>query len=519
MKQNSPSAVHPPLRDLVAQGACVARATRTPCLALEHVDERFVWITDAGVRVGLIDRKECTLEWVAPHPGVPSIRPAEVPPVYHAPTYQGGRIIAQWWLTPRHGHRYLPGAPWRRPWEALPARGDDMGFCKFKPDCTWTFDATAGEHLSFRIDETFALPGAPRGCHRFSIGYDPVADSYVAEVDAEVEGAQGCIVELANFYAGGVYDTRPTRKRHQQTVWSHPDGRLVRWPHHPAGYQTPGMNDPEGERRIAEGGFIGYFTDPHTNPVIEFIETSSPVTTATCCNIFDEHLLLLTELDTDRCSASFRFYSVTESVAKAIVARSELVRFGLEPDRPNPVATDVTVADSDLSRRINYHPQYPVLRHGCINTFEEMPALDRTVPGCMLFVSGNPDHDIWWADNCGHSGQRSIRLRGREPGGTTGTRSGGPTPHLDPGQRYRLSGWIKCEGVTGGARLRFDEIGFRPREKAAPSHVAGPLSGTCDWTYVECEFTTLPTAQFGWYYLDLEGAGQAWFDDVVLEEC
>ncbi len=489
-----------------------------PHLSFDHVDERYVWITDAGKRVGLIDRKECTLEWVAPHPGVPSIRPAEIPPVYHAPTYQGGRIIAQWWLTPRHGLRHLPGAPWRQPWDALPARGEDLDLRKFKPSCAWTFGDGHGEQLSFRIDETFDLPGSPRGCHRFTIGYDPAANSYVAEVDAEIEGTAGCIVELANFYAGGVYDTRPDRKRHQATIWQHPDGRLVRWPHHPAGYRSPGMNDPEGERRIADRGFTGYFADPYTNPVVEFVQTSSPLTAATCSNIYDEHLLMLTEEATDRCTVTFRLYSVTEPVARAIVARSEPIRFGLDPALPNPVATDVTVTDKDLSRRVNYNPQYPVVRHGCVNTFEAMPPLDQTVPGNVLFVSLNPEHDIWWADDCGHSGNRSIRLRSRDPQGSTGTRGNGPTPHLDANTRYRISGWIKCEGVTGGARIRFDEICFYPRDKAA-AHLAGPLSGTCDWTYVECVFTTLPSTQFGWYYLDLEGAGQAWFDDVKLEEC
>jgi len=519
MNQDTQQASQSLLACLISEHGGSASDKRAVSLAFEHVDERYVWITDTGVRVGLIDRKECTLEWVAPHAGAPSIRPVEIPPVYHAPTYQGGRIIAQWWLTPRRNQQYLPGAPWRQPWDALPARGEDMDLRKFKPNCTWTFDAGEGEQLSFRIDETFEMPGAPRGCHHFSISYDSAANSYVAQVEADIEGVRGSIVELANFYAGGVYDTRPDHKRHQQTIWSHPDGRLVRWPHHPAGYRTPGMNDSEGERRIADNGFTGYFADPYTNPVIEFIETSNPLTAATCCNIYDEHLLMLTDHDTNCCSVRFRFYSVTEPVARAIVERSELIHFGVDPDRPNPIDSNVTVNDKDLSRRVNYNPQYPVVRFGCVNNFESMPALDQTVVGCVFFVSGNSDHDIWWANDCGHSGQRSIRLRGNDPEGFTGTRSGGPTPHIDAGQRYRLSGWIKCEGVTGAARIRFDEIGFYPKDKTAPSHIAGPCSGTCDWTYVECVFTALPNTEFGWYYLDLEGAGQAWFDDMALEEC
>jgi hypothetical protein len=95
----------------------------------------------------------------------------------------------------------------------------------------------------------------------------------------------------------------------------------------------------------------------------------------------------------------------------------------------------------------------------------------------------------------------------------------GPTPHLDPDTDYRLSGWILCENVTGEARIRFDEIGFHARDGADHSHRAGPVNGTCDWTYVECLFRTPPDAQFGWLYLDIEGTGQAWFDDVAVEKC
>ncbi len=62
-----------------------------------------------------------------------------------------------------------------------------------------------------------------------------------------------------------------------------------------------------------------------------------------------------------------------------------------------------------------------------------------------------------------------------------------------------------------------DEIGFKQVD-LRNRHIAGPVNGTCDWTYVDVTFLTPADAQFGWLYLDLEGPGQAWFDDIAFEK-
>lgn len=105
-----PSILTSHLRALTSPAQLAARQAREVDLAFQRVDERFVWITDRGVRVGLLDLDEYTLEWVAPHPGQPPAWPAEIPPLYHAPTYQGGRIILQWWVWYKWGPRRAPDA-------------------------------------------------------------------------------------------------------------------------------------------------------------------------------------------------------------------------------------------------------------------------------------------------------------------------------------------------------------------------------------------------------------------------
>ncbi|MBI4879896.1 MAG: hypothetical protein HY812_09600 [Planctomycetes bacterium] len=84
-----------------------------------------------------------------------------------------------------------------------------------------------------------------------------------------------------------------------------------------------------------------------------------------------------------------------------------------------------------------------------------------------------------------------------------------------PGAVYRLSGWIRAEGVLSrggrGALFNVHEI---------PGAATPALTGTRPWTFVECEFETGPRAEVtvnclfgGWG----EATGMAFFDDLDLE--
>jgi hypothetical protein len=517
------------LERLTSPGQLAQRAERQVDLAFTSTDERFIWITDHGKRVGLIDKVEALFEWVAPHPGIDTPLPREVPAIYHAPTFQGGRIIAQWWICGTMGREKLPGQPWPLAPDAPSPRNIDTDnpVVKVKPKMVWRFEDAGGDSLRFSIAHTFAHDGSILGEHAFTLSYDPLADSYVADVAATLSAPNHSLIECCNFYTGGVYDNRPGRKRHQCTIWSHPDGRWVRWPHNPVGYMTPGMNSEE--RRIGAppgenggGGFIGYFMDPHTNPVLDFLECNFDLVGATCCNIYDEHLICLppegyTEAHREW-RTRFRLYSLLPEVAAQVVRESALIDYGVDVNHPNSIVTEPGWSDEDASGRVNYNPQFPSFYYGCVNDFESPVPYDRTIAGSYIHAELHDEADVYWDRGCGHSGTSSIRVRG-DDGAKAGARSNGPTPHLDPDTKYRLSGWIKCEDVSkNGARIRLDEIGFKPTDKHS-SHIAGPVRGTCDWTYVEDTFTTPSDGQFGWLYLDLEGPGMAWFDDVALEEC
>jgi len=514
------------LRGSVSQGRLKDRTARKADLRFEPVDDCFVWVLDGDTRVGLIDMKGATLEWVAPHPDKAPPRPAEIPQPYHAPSYQGGRVILQWWINDSgDGFTLIGGSTWRthpvpgRPMKDWPA--SEKG-TKFKPKMEWTFGESGGSEITFVISESYPHDERIRGSHEVRLYYDPLPDSYVADVNAQLESPDSYITEYVNLYAGGIYDTRPGCKRYSCTVWTNPDGRMIRWPHNPVGYMTPGMNDRD-ERSVAQGGFIGYFADPHTNPVVEVLHSNPPTACATCCNLYDEHLLFHMQKKQDagpyKWEARFRFFSIPVGAAEGLLRQSEPIRYGVDPTRPDPVQSESDRDDTDLHSSILYNPQIPGFFYGRVNDFEEPIPYDQVVTAPGLFVSLSPEHEVYWDSSSGHSGTRSIRLRGRCPDEVVQAKiSAGPTPHLYGDLTYRLSGWIRCEGVTGiGARVRFDEIGFRPRD-GGTSHIAGPATGDTDWIYFESLFTTALDTEFGWLYLELEGPGQAWFDDIALEE-
>ena len=506
------------LQEAAARQPTGPRTSRAVDLRFCEAGPRFVWIVDGDRRIGLIDREGSTLEWIAPHPEVASIRPPELPAVYHAPTWQGGRVVLQWWLE--------SGGSWRR--EASEPLVEPIGMLTSHEDkargrSQWSLGAESGERLTFRAVQSYDGDDRVSGEHRGAITYDPVADSYILDVRARLTAPDLYFAEFCNVLAGGVYDNRPAHKRYQCTLWSHPEAGLLRWHHNPVGYLTPGMNNVDGQRRVGVGGFIGYFCDPLTNPVVELLESSHPVATATCCNLYDEHMICQPRPEQVsgpfRWDVRYRFLSLQPEIASEIVARSKLIDLQVDPSIEDTVLNEPDRTDDDLCRLL-HHPTFPGFHDGCINDFEEPIPCDGMQVASMVWASGCPDNDVYWDPACGHSGKRSIRLRSTdEAKGASTMISGGPTPHVSANTRYRLSGWIRCLDVTGrGARIRFDEIGFSRADDQNAVHVAGPVTGTCDWQYVDCVFTTGPTSDLGWLYLELEGAGQAWFDDIALEQ-
>jgi len=86
---------------------------------------------------------------------------------------------------------------------------------------------------------------------------------------------------------------------------------------------------------------------------------------------------------------------------------------------------------------------------------------------------------------------------------------------LEPETRYRLSVWIKTEGVSGkdGVRARYSQI-----EPTTITWRSPPIRGTSDWVLWQTEFRTPADYCCGRLDLtwELNDGETAWFDDVEL---
>ena len=82
-----------------------------------------------------------------------------------------------------------------------------------------------------------------------------------------------------------------------------------------------------------------------------------------------------------------------------------------------------------------------------------------------------------------------------------------------PGNRYRMTGWVRCEGVKGNVGWYIHVNGVRPQMLNRSLRAAG---GTHGWQKVSFEFTAPEESDNAGVGTLLHGTGTAYFDDVAL---
>jgi dolichyl-phosphate-mannose-protein mannosyltransferase len=116
----------------------------------------------------------------------------------------------------------------------------------------------------------------------------------------------------------------------------------------------------------------------------------------------------------------------------------------------------------------------------------------------------------------GHTGSRSIRISAQP------YRSGAWIfmAKVKRNTSYKLSGWIRTENLIGGARANLGVLEFFGKGNQ-PCFTEG-FGGTQGWTRVS---VTLPSGENDWIEITCQltdagdaAAGDAWFDDIELEE-
>ncbi|MBQ4143549.1 MAG: DUF4091 domain-containing protein [Thermoguttaceae bacterium] len=136
------------------------------------------------------------------------------------------------------------------------------------------------------------------------------------------------------------------------------------------------------------------------------------------------------------------------------------------------------------------------------------------VSGWDLDVS-DAEHQIFRTDELAKEGRFSIKTivaKGAEHTWIGARQSAVP---VKPGQRWRMTGWTKVEGVEGYAGW-FYHVG----NAAKPMMGSGMLyagAGTYDWKQTSAEFTVPEGADRVTIGTVLRGTGTAWADDVRME--
>ena len=127
---------------------------------------------------------------------------------------------------------------------------------------------------------------------------------------------------------------------------------------------------------------------------------------------------------------------------------------------------------------------------------------------------GDAARKLTWVDGVARSGARSLCICNEQPG-----LSRWRTGHLrdivlQPGTEARFSAWVRTRGVLGAANLRLYVCNEKGDILLQPG--SNTVAADTDWTQLHVSATVPAEPSYAMLYLELKGAGTAWFDDVTL---
>ena len=279
--------------------------------------------------------------------------------------------------------------------------------------------------------------------------------------------------------------------------------------------EVAGAADYDGEKQVAQGGFLGFGPDPRMNPVVEIVHTDPACGAMTCDNLQDEHLMVRPAEGRHAAAsgwchleACYRLFSVPTALAEEIARRATLMTPGAmlawKFQYPPIPELPADLAGVEL-------PGSPF--RGAFDWSRPVP-WDRPFNGRLWTASPDPRAAIHYDRTVGHGVPGSIRLRA-DGGELAFGPASGHTLHTEAGQRYRFSGWIRTRGQVTGWIAACDML-FRlgdGREFASPQ--VGPDS---DWTRVAAEFVARgDDAPFADTILHARGVGEVWFSELAFD--
>ena len=370
---------------------------------------------------------------------------------------------------------------------------------------TWKWEKTGGSELEALV----SLQGAEgETCHwRLTVNYDPTWGRYryCFVIDARKMDPDG--FEGFNLMTAGALADRPEMRRWTHSLWENTDGKLRRIVHSNALFQCTdfgGMRNGGGPWRWRNlpypKAWMAYAAHPTFNPAFLIHNTTVPLMSGTCSQLFDEHIVW-NRAGQDNLGEDgyFHFHMELEFVNLPLALSKKLLEQATDPVRPkrwwNETLALPFYMDIENSFETAVDPWQP----------EDCPIME---------VPCGTEGSIVWTEETAHGGRRSLRLRQTE-NGRLQLFPTGAVCRVKLHTRYKLSAWVKTKDVSGQAKI---ELAGYAYSHANISHKAASraLYGTGDWTRLEVELDSGDQAYL-MPYLVLEGDGTACFDDVYLE--
>ena len=137
---------------------------------------------------------------------------------------------------------------------------------------------------------------------------------------------------------------------------------------------------------------------------------------------------------------------------------------------------------------------------------------------CAFWAKRTPNdaaRKLEWTSENPRSGRRCMKITNLKK-----TKSRWRTGHirdlvLAPGTPAKLSAWIKTRGKDCKAYLTL--YSMKADGRIAAQHASTRVTGDSEWREAILETTIPDAAAYTMIYLELEGTGTAWYDDVVLD--
>jgi hypothetical protein len=158
-------------------------------------------------------------------------------------------------------------------------------------------------------------------------------------------------------------------------------------------------------------------------------------------------------------------------------------------------------------------PDWLAAKLGTVNG--DLEQGDGDAPKAWSHDAGDAHHRATWSTERPESGKRCLKTVvdvGAAPTWIATRQSG---IHITGGAKYRLSAWVKADGVKGRVGW-YIHVGTALNPMLLTPDLVGP-EGTYDWKQLTAEFVAPAEADRADLGTMLYGTGTAWFDNVRLE--